>query len=330
MPAGRLRRPARPRARAHPHLDGAAARTLVHDDLVGDAGAQLGHVADDADGAAALAQPVEHGQHLLEAVVVEAAEALVDEQRAEVEAAGLLAHGVGQPEGQGQRGHEGLAAGQRGGVARPDRSTGRAPAGPGRSGRRGRRARRSARAGSGRRPSTASRSLASVGHRLEPGREHVGRQPHPQGVVGAGAARGVGELAHPGVALRRRAATRAQASSTRGSSRSSDAQRPGGVVLGGRRGQQGVARRPVGGLQGGEVGRRRRPVPRRRRGPRPPRAPPRCPRRGPSRRPAAAPARPGHAGLRVPSRRRRSRRSPARRRGRWSPRPAGPAHRRGR
>ena len=37
---------------------------------------------------------VEHGEHLLEAVVVEAAEPLVDEQRAEVEATGLLAHGV--------------------------------------------------------------------------------------------------------------------------------------------------------------------------------------------------------------------------------------------
>ena len=38
-------------------------------------------------------------------------------------------------------------------------------------------------------------------HLLEPGREHVGGQPHPQRVVGTDAARGVGEVAHPGVAL---------------------------------------------------------------------------------------------------------------------------------
>ena len=89
------------RRATHPHLDGAAAGALVHDGLVRDAGAQVGDVADDAHGAAALAQPVEHGEHLLEAVVVEAAEALVDEQRAEVEPAGLLAHGVGQARGPG-------------------------------------------------------------------------------------------------------------------------------------------------------------------------------------------------------------------------------------
>ena len=76
-------------------------------------------MADHADGSTALAQPVEHGEHLLEAVVVEAAEALVDEQRAEVEPAGLLADGIGQAERQRQGGHERLPAGQRGGVADP-------------------------------------------------------------------------------------------------------------------------------------------------------------------------------------------------------------------
>ncbi len=66
-----------------------------------------------------------------------------------------------------------------------------------------RRARRSARARTARRPSRQP-PLARVRHRLEPGREHVGGQPHPQRVVGADAARGVGELADPGVALLQR------------------------------------------------------------------------------------------------------------------------------
>ena len=172
----------------------------MHDGLVRDAGAQVGDVADDAHGAAALAQPVEHGEHLLEAVVVEAAEALVDEQRAEVEPAGLLAHRVGQAQGQGQRGHEGLAARQRGGVADPAGPLVEHPqaqAGPGAAG--------GSLVGVLEQVAPAAHDGESlVGqrrHRLEARREHVGGQPHPQGVVGADAAGGVGELAHPGVAL---------------------------------------------------------------------------------------------------------------------------------
>ena len=53
-------------------------------------------MADDADRSTALAQPVEHGHHLVEAVVVEGAEALVDEEGLQVEAAGLLADRVGE------------------------------------------------------------------------------------------------------------------------------------------------------------------------------------------------------------------------------------------
>lgn len=78
---------------------------------------RLADVGDDSDRTAALAQRVQHGDDLLEALVVECAEPLVDEQRAEVEPAGLLAHGVGQTQGEGERGHEGLAAGQRGRLA---------------------------------------------------------------------------------------------------------------------------------------------------------------------------------------------------------------------
>ena len=44
---------------------------------------------------------------------VEAAEALVNEQRLDVDTAGFLLHHVREPEGQGERGHKGLAAGQR-------------------------------------------------------------------------------------------------------------------------------------------------------------------------------------------------------------------------
>src|SRR3974377_1016049 len=54
---------------------------LVHADLSGDALPQLGYVADDADHPASPAQPVAHGHHLVQGLLVRAAEALVDEQR---------------------------------------------------------------------------------------------------------------------------------------------------------------------------------------------------------------------------------------------------------
>jgi hypothetical protein len=95
----------------------AASLTFVHADLGGDALPQLGDVADDADHAAALAQAVEHGHHLFEGFLVEAAEALVDEQRLYPGAAGLGRDHVGQAEREGQAGQERLAAGQRAGVA---------------------------------------------------------------------------------------------------------------------------------------------------------------------------------------------------------------------
>ena len=96
------------------HLHRRAALGLADHDLARDAGAQLGDVADHAHGAATLAQVVEDRHHLLEALVVEGAEALVDEEGLQVEATGLLADGIGQPQRQGQGGHERLAAGQRG------------------------------------------------------------------------------------------------------------------------------------------------------------------------------------------------------------------------
>ena len=74
-------------------------------------------MADDPDRAPTVLQLVKHLHHLFEALAVEAAEPLVDEQRVQVDAAALLADRVGQPEGQGQGGHERLAAGQGGGVA---------------------------------------------------------------------------------------------------------------------------------------------------------------------------------------------------------------------
>src|SRR5712692_8445006 len=95
----------------------AAGLALADLDLGRDALPELGYVADDAHHPASLAQAVEHGHHLLEGVLVEAAEALVDEQRLDPGAAGLGGDHVGEAEGQGQAGQERLAAGQRAGVA---------------------------------------------------------------------------------------------------------------------------------------------------------------------------------------------------------------------
>src|SRR5260370_35440383 len=97
----------------------AAGLTLADLDLSGDALPELGHVADDAHHPAALAQAVEHGHHLLEGVLVEAAEALADEQRLDPGAAGLGGDHGGETEGPGQAGPERLTAGQRAGGAGP-------------------------------------------------------------------------------------------------------------------------------------------------------------------------------------------------------------------
>ena len=97
-------------------------RPLVTRSWAGDAGLHLGDVADDADDPTAVAEAVEGVHHVVERVGVERAEALVDEEGVEVRATGLLGDDVGQPEGQRQRHHEGLAARQGGrvaGLARP-------------------------------------------------------------------------------------------------------------------------------------------------------------------------------------------------------------------
>ncbi len=81
--------------------------------LRGDASPQLGDVAHEADDAPALAQAVEDVHHLVEGVLVERAEALVDEQRLDARAARLGLHDVGQSQGERERGEERLAAGER-------------------------------------------------------------------------------------------------------------------------------------------------------------------------------------------------------------------------
>ena len=156
---------------------------------------QLADVADDAHAASTLAQAVEHAHHLLEALVVERAEALVDEQRLEVEPAGLGADGVAETEGQGQRRHERLATGEGGGLAARTRPGVDDP-----------QAQTAAGAAPGQRVGVDQRVTAlrhhlqplvgQPGHLLQPRRQQVGRQPHPQRVVGARAGHAVGELLH--------------------------------------------------------------------------------------------------------------------------------------
>ena len=65
-----------------------------------------------------LSQGVKDGHHLFEAVLIQRAETLVDEQRLQVETTGLGPHGVAQSQRQRQRGHERLTSRQRGRLAR--------------------------------------------------------------------------------------------------------------------------------------------------------------------------------------------------------------------
>ncbi len=107
-------------AQGGPHV--AAAGALDDGDLGGDALPQVGDMADDADEPAAGAQVVQDVHDLLQAVGVEAAEALVDEQRIHGLTAGLGGDHVGESQRQGQRGLKGLPTGQGRGVppaARP-------------------------------------------------------------------------------------------------------------------------------------------------------------------------------------------------------------------
>src|SRR5690349_11645549 len=78
---------------------------------------QVGDMADDADAAVAFAQGVQDAEDLVQGLVVEAAEALVDEEGVEPYPAGLVGDDVREAEGEGEGGEEGLAAGERGGVA---------------------------------------------------------------------------------------------------------------------------------------------------------------------------------------------------------------------
>src|SRR5271155_2072490 len=81
-----------------------AGLALVHADLGWDALLQLGHVADDADHPPSLAQAVEHGHHLIQGLLVQAAEALVDKQRLGPGPARPGGDHVGEAEGEGEAG----------------------------------------------------------------------------------------------------------------------------------------------------------------------------------------------------------------------------------
>ena len=62
-------------------------------------------------------RPFKGVHDLLQCLLVEAAEALIDEQRFNVNTAGFLLHHVREAQGQRQRGHEGFSAGEGRGVA---------------------------------------------------------------------------------------------------------------------------------------------------------------------------------------------------------------------
>ena len=81
-------------------------------EAVGDAAAQFGDMADEADGAVVGAEGVEDVEDLVEGVFVEGAEAFVDEEGVQGVAAGFVGDDVGQAEGEGQGGEEGFAAGE--------------------------------------------------------------------------------------------------------------------------------------------------------------------------------------------------------------------------
>lgn len=86
-------------------------------EAVGDAAAQFGDMADDPDGAVVGAQGVQDVEDLVEGVLVEGAEAFVDEERVQGVAASFVGDDVGQSESQGQGSEEGFASGERVGLA---------------------------------------------------------------------------------------------------------------------------------------------------------------------------------------------------------------------
>ena len=126
---------------------------------------------------------VQDRQHLLQAVLVERAEPLVDEEGLQVEATGLLAHPVGEPESQRQRRHERLATGQASRCHGPDRSTG--PRSPGPSPLRRPPATGASEWRSRYLPSPMVRQplVGQLHDSLQPGGQNVRGQPHPQDVV---------------------------------------------------------------------------------------------------------------------------------------------------
>ena len=144
------------------------------------------------DRPAAPPQLVEHAHDRVEGFGVEGAEALVDEQGVDLDAAALGADDVGQAERQGEGGHEALPARQRlggppdAGVlvedVEPETAAG-AVAALGVAVQE-----RVAAAGHLLQP-----PAGDLGHLLEPGGEHEGLQPHPEG-VGAPAVDQVGQL----------------------------------------------------------------------------------------------------------------------------------------
>src|SRR5699024_2432023 len=84
----------------------------AHGDAVADSGLHALDVGDDADGTAAGAELAELGEDELERFRVEGAEALVDEEGAEVDAPGLGGDDVGEAKCEAQGRVERLAAGQ--------------------------------------------------------------------------------------------------------------------------------------------------------------------------------------------------------------------------
>ena len=62
-----------------------------------------------------LGELVQHGQGVVQHILVQGSEALVDKEGFQLHAAGVVLHHVGQAKGQGQGGVKGLAAGETGG-----------------------------------------------------------------------------------------------------------------------------------------------------------------------------------------------------------------------
>ena len=60
------------------------------------------HVADQPDLAARAAELIEHIHNLIELIIIERAKPLINEQRADLNAPGVPAYRIGEPQGQGK------------------------------------------------------------------------------------------------------------------------------------------------------------------------------------------------------------------------------------